>query len=334
MLPPQSLYDIAPSDLPNERQNRFDGSGFSADLNSFAPADRDRLAQVYATVDRVGRTPLDAGADVLAGGLRGIDTAALIRDASALGSDTPVQVTGDPRVRRLLHDIRGGGLQVLVGGAELIRYDPNATAFARNAVLAARDHAKIMRAGFPALDPENYACDELTKAHAVESLVATWDGLNVLQNGRTVRVTVDCSYHGAITGRCLETAAVERIMCNYVNNAVRFVADGHVSIWVFQVGPGLVRWAVHNTVSEYDLTWLTQKTGGDLRQLFRGGTTHGGNGIGLSACAEIVGECFGLDAERALRSGYLGAHADPGGYTAWFHWPVYSGSGDLCVCHD
>jgi hypothetical protein len=108
----------------------------------------------------------------------------------------------------------------------LLQFDPTAVGFARNAVSAARDHAKIMRAGFPALDPEVYAHDESTRVHAVDNLVTTWDGLTTRHGDRTIRVAVECDYRGAITGRCLETAAIDRIMCNYVNNAMRFAADG------------------------------------------------------------------------------------------------------------
>ena len=330
-LPP-SLHELAPTDLPNYRSSRFDGGGFGLELDAFGLPDRARLARVYAAAHEVGRTPLDSPPAALAAPLLALDADALIRDASALGSDTDPAVTGERRVKQLLHDVRGGGLQVLVGAAQLLRLDP-AAGFARNAVSAARDHAKIMRAGFPALDPEVYAHDESVRVHAVDKLVTTWDGLSTRLGDRTIRVTVECEYHGAITGRCLETAAIDRVMCNYVNNAMRFAADGRVSVWVFRVGPSLVRWAVRNAVTADDRAWLMRQNGGDLRVLFRGGTTHGGNGIGLSGCAEIVGECFGVDADAAVRGGYLGARADADGYTAWFHWPAHE-PGKPCDCCD
>lgn len=334
MSVPESLYQIAPPVLPNMRPSRFDGGGFGADLNSFAAPDQARLARIYAAVNGVGAVSLRSDPVLLRERLTALDTQALIRDASELGSDTAGAVVDETRMRQLLHDVRGGGLQVLVGAAELIRYDPGAAAFAKNAVSAARDHAKIMRAGFPALDPVTYAHDESAKVHAVDGIVTTWNGLTMLQNGRTVRVSVDCEYRGAITGRCLETAAIDRIVCNYVNNAVRFAADGRVSVWVFRAGPELVRWAVHNAVTADDRAWLDQKTGGDLRKLFQGGTTRGGNGVGLSGCAEIVGECFGVGPKRAVQGGYLGARADAGGYTAWFHWPAHASGDVTCACDD
>jgi hypothetical protein len=203
---------------------------------------------------------------------------------------------------------------------------------ARNALCAARDHAKIMRAGFPALDPDRYAADEAARVHAIDGFVKTWKGMSVRQGERVVSVGVECEYSGAITGRCLETAAIDRVMYNYVNNAVRFTADGYVGVWIFRVGRELVRWVVHNTLSADDRAWLDRATGGDPRMLFRGGTTRGGNGIGLSGCADVVAACFGLDASEAVRKGHLGARADATGYYAWFHWPSFTGTLSEATC--
>ena len=340
MLNFTELYDLAPTDLPNRRADRFDGRGFGLDLAAFGPADRARLARLYAMVDNVYRPLAGARAASPRERLLALDGAALVRDASALGSDTPPEVTREPRVRRLLHDIRGGGLQLLLGTAELLQLNPAADDLVPNALSAARDHAKIMRAGFPALDPETYTADEEARVHAIDGFVTTWDGLSLKRAGRSVAVTVECEYRGAITGRCLETASIDRIMYNYMNNAMRFAADGKVAVWIFLAGSDLVRWVVHNTLSEDHRAWLDRATGNDSKVLFHGGLTQGGNGIGLSGCAEIVAECFGVEPTDALRAGHLGARADATGFTAWFHWPVYGAVNDaeaqkaeLCECH-
>lgn len=326
------LRALAPTDLPNARPHRFDGGGFGADLAAFGPGDRLRLARIYSAVDAVGRALASESPAALRDRLLAVDGAALVRDARALGSDTPAALTDEPRMKRLLHDVRGGGLQVLLGTVELLELDPGATDLVANGAAAARDHAKIMRAGFPALDPDRYAADEAARVHAIDGFVTTWDGLTVRHAGRPVAVGVECEYRGAITGRCLETASIDRVMYNYVNNAIRFAADGRVGVWIFRAGPDLVRWVVHNALSADDRAWLDRATGGDPRVLFRGGTSRGGNGIGLSGCAEIVAECFGVDPAAAVRHGHLGARADATGYYAWFHWPALSGAGAAGAC--
>ena len=329
---PEHLFALAPLDLRNDRLDRFDGDGFGLDLEAFGPADRARLDRIYAATDAVGRTARDDPDDARTA-LLAIDEAALIADASALGRDTPSAVTAVPRVAQLLHDVRGGGLQVMIGTAELLRLDPTTTEFATGGAAAARDHAKIMRAGFPALDPDRYAADETARVHGIDGFVATWDGMTVKQGKRTAAVGVECEYRGAITARCLETAAIDRVMYNYVNNAARFADDGRVRVWIFPTGGGLVRWVVHNALAPADRAWLNRSTAGDPRSLFAGGLTSGGHGVGLSGCAAVVGECFGLSPADAVRQGHLGARADDSGYYAWFHWPAHAGAAaGACGC--
>jgi len=54
-----------------------------------------------------------------------------------------------------------------------------------------------------------------------------------------------------------------------------------------------------------------------------GGLTRGGNGLGLSNCADFVAAAFGLpDIDAALRGRYLGAVVEDGWYLAWAHWPA------------
>lgn len=139
-------------------------------------------------------------------------------------------------------------------------------------------------------------------------------------------VAVRCSFAGAVSARCLETASIDRVVYNLVNNAARFAADRAVTLWVFPVAPGLTRWVVENRIAPDQAAFLTDRVGGDLGRLFAGGVTRGGTGVGLANCAEIVADCFGLESPgEAVGRGYLGAAAVNYTYRAWFHWPVAPG---------
>ena len=170
--------------------------------------------------------------------------------------------------------------------------------------------------------------DEATKAHAVEHFVAKWDGMTGVGERAAVTVHVRCTFQGNVSARCLETSSIDRVVYNYLNNAIRFASDGAVTLWIFPVGGELTRWVVQNRVSTDQATFLAGATGPDLGRLYAGGITRGGSGIGLTNCAEIVADCFGLDSPaEAVARKYLGALACGEDYYAWFHWPAYTGSG-------
>ncbi len=47
------LLDLAPTELPNYRTDRYDGGGLGLSLEAFVPADRDLFRAVYAQVQAV-----------------------------------------------------------------------------------------------------------------------------------------------------------------------------------------------------------------------------------------------------------------------------------------
>lgn len=320
MTIPADLLDLAPATLTLTRNTRFDGSGFDLPLDRFTPAERDGLARLYAAVDGLSevldRARADPDLDAARGYLLGLDADALVADAHRVGAGLT-----DSRTRKLLHDVRGGGLTVLVGTADLLRAGVASPALVRGAMTAARDHARIMRTTFPELDPAGAAADERARAQDARGLVAGWDGLAVARDGHAVGVEVRYLYDGAITARPREAGAMARVLYNYLNNAVRFSAGPTVVVWVFAPGPGLVRWVVENAVGGDDAAWL-RAGGDDLKGLYAGGQTRGGHGEGLSACAEIAAACFGVTPAEAVRDGHLGAKLDGVCYKAWFHWPT------------
>ncbi len=116
---------------------------------------------------------------------------------------------------------------------------------------------------------------------------------------------------------------MDRILYNLVNNATRFSADNRVDLWIFPIGDD-IRFVVANAVEAPAEAWLEERTEGDLGQLFRGGITRGGQGIGLSNCAALVAAAYGQQGPlKAVESGCLGADVLDGVFHAWFHWPAY-----------
>ncbi len=315
------LLSLAPADLPTNRSARFDGTGCEVPLDRFDPPDRDIIRRLYAAVKQVHALRQAGGPEAaFVGAVVGATAdGGLMAAASALGDATRSAGRATPEVYKALHDVRGGGLTVFLGAAELLAAAPSDRGLLRMAADAARDHAKIMRNLLPDIDPVGRAADESAKPHGIDHFTTKWAGARV---GPGATVAVRCAFAGDVSARCLETASVDRVVYNYVNNAARFSADGAVTLWVVPAGAGLSRWVVQNAIAPDQAAFLAERVGGDLGRLFGGGITRGGTGIGLANCADVVADCFGLDGPaEAVRSGYLGAALRGSDFYAWFHWP-------------
>jgi hypothetical protein len=106
-----------------------------------------------------------------------------------------------------------------------------------------------------------------------------------------------------------------------MNNALRFSHGDTIVLTIFPVGSNL-RWVVENTVRPEAVGWLQTSVGEDLSDLFRGGITDGGNGIGLANCAEIVGASFGVSAAEAIEKQYISAKLMDETFYTCFHWNI------------
>jgi hypothetical protein len=247
----------------------------------------------------------------------------LLDTARALGADTAGGVA-DPLLRQAVHDLRGGSLSILVATAGLLRLGDAGPTLLATCVALARDHARIMRNAVPDLDPAGRAADEAERPVPAGDFLRPWAGATVQVGHRPVVVAVDCRFEGAVAGRNLEAAALDRVLYNLFHNAARFAADGRVALTAFTPSEGLVRWVVSNAVGEDQRGWLEGAAGTDLGRLFAGGLTRGGQGVGLSACAGYVAGCFGLPSGAdAVARGYAGARLLGDRFHAWFHWPAY-----------
>lgn len=329
---PDTIRGLAAENLKNYRTSRYDGTGFDLDLGRLEPADRDILARIYEAVQTLallwpqGAVRLDHRAAEEY--IRGVADDRLMTDARRLGAATRAAGREDGAVRKAIHDVRGGGLSVFLGTADLLDLLPGNEILVRKCFEAARDHAKIMRNIFPDIDPPNREVDTATRPHAIDHFVTKWDGMEVKQGEGAVTVAVRCAYRGSISARCLETSSIDRVVYNYVNNAVRFSADGRVTLWIVPVGAGLTRWVVENRITPDQAAFLAAAAGSGLNRLYAGGITRGGSGVGLTNCADIIADCFGLESPAdAVSHGYLGATSDGSSYYAWFHWPAFTPEG-------
>lgn len=320
--------DLAPADLQIYRNARYDGGGFHINLQELAAEDINRITTMYNMVKGIYDLWMYMGATpnypLLRKQLDRFATNEFLTSVQAIGTATQNIGRASEEIRHALHDLRGGALTALTGYARLLPMLSDNVEVLRQAVYLARDHAKMIRNIVPDLDPAVREADEGTKLHRIDEFVQKWDGFKFELPDKNVTVVAETHFAGYVTSRCLETSAVDRILYNYVNNAARFTASGKVQLTVIPAGAGVVRWVIANDITPDQQSWLLENVGEDLSKLFQGGYTRGGNGIGLSNCAQFVSTSFGLDsAGEALQKGYLGAKVVDLVYYAWFHWPAY-----------
>jgi K+-sensing histidine kinase KdpD len=330
---PASLKKALDQHLPpgfrNMRSQRYRGEDFDIALASLSDVDQAHVRVVYELAKTLHNRWVamrdapdwDALRQLVATVLR----APFVDAAKAMGHDT-MATCHDEATRqalgKVLHDLRGGALTPLQLYARMAEWDTDPLHL-RSAAFLARDQAKIMRNILPDLDPAVRRADEAEKPHFMHTVVETWDGFQFERGDQTPgHVRVACGYQGLLASCCLEASAVDRIVYNYVNNAMRFTTGDTIHLDIAPVGEHAVRWVVANPIAPDQGAWLRQNTKGDLGNLFRGGLTRGGTGVGLSNCADFVAAAFGLpDIDIALDGKYLGAAVEGDWYLAWAHWP-------------
>jgi hypothetical protein len=324
----EEMLGLAPTDLPNFRSARYSGGGLEVPLGDLAPDDRALVRRVYDAVLGIALSRPDGPTwspdPGFVARVRAVGEEPFVRSAQRLGEAT-VRAGAGPLARKVIHDVRGGGLTALVGTSGLLALGLPDPELLVTCGRLARDHCKIMRGALTDLDPPRRAYDERLNRHGVEEFVRTWDNVTVCEYGREVAVAVTCAFDGGVAASCLENGAIDRVLYNHVNNAARFTADGRVALAIFGIDNGrLTRWVVSNAVAAGQREWLAAAAGGDLGRLYAGGVTSGGSGYGLASCGDFVAAAFGLPSARAaVAAGYLGARLAGDQYQAWFHWPAY-----------
>ena len=242
------------------------------------------------------------------------------RDVQKLGHGV---IDRNERTQKAIHDLRGGSLFVLTSlTAEEIESFFEFAEFRS----FAREQAKLMRGMIPFLDPERARIEEETiQVHTVSKLLEGWQNRLLVRDRKPIRVEVVNQFEGAITCRCVETSAFDRVLINLTNNAARFAPEETtVELVSFQASELLCRVCVLNSIDTTQKDWLTEKLDDNGLRLFQVGVTRGSTGLGLGSTADVLAQVFGIfDTDKLVRSGYLGTGLVEGRFCAWFHWPLY-----------
>lgn len=339
----RTLATHLPSKLRNLRAQRYGGEAPDISMSALSEIDQAHIRVIYELTKSIHILWIgmrdEPDWEVLRKKVSSIIAPPMSTSAQDLGRESMAHCLTDGAAQvlgKVLHDLRGGALIPLQLYARMAQWDADPLHL-RSAAFLARDQAKIMRNILPDLDPEVRSADEAEKPHFIDAVVEKWDHFQFeLDDKEPGHVSVSCDYQGLLASCCLEASAVDRVVYNYINNAIRFTAGPEIKLEILPAGDNAVRWVVANRITPDQAEWLENKTQGNLSTLFRGGLTRGGQGFGLSNCADFVAAAFGLpDIDAALKGKYLGAIVEDGWYLAWMHWPALhigeTGQMDLSV---
>ncbi len=335
-ISPARLLALAPTTTLRERGERYRGDTVTASIRELPSFDRANVRALYefllVVYDR-SRADLERPQQGLAA-LRELVSSELFTEllarvrrlgATLRAADAPMSI------RRSLHDVRGGSLMALLMHLDVIREDEALPNDLQRVFILSRDHLKMMRNALHDLDPARYQLDLQGRAHSVALLREKWTDVRYAPGAAdapattTTVVRFHCDFEGAVSERCMEFSALDRVIYNLVNNAARHSVDGRVDVVVRAVDDFEdtdLRFAVINRVSAAQQAALRERFGDQLSELFRGGFTTGGHGIGLRICGDFVTHGYArASLDDALARRLLGAELIDGCFVAWFHWP-------------
>ena len=332
-ISPAKLLALAPTALRREGGARYRGDSVTASISELPERDRATVRALYDFLldvyDR-SRDDLERPAQGLAALSELVESelfTELLERVRRLGAtlraaDAPLSI------RRSLHDVRGGSLMALLMHLDMIREDEALPNDLQRVFILTRDHLKMMRNALHDLDRARYQADLRDRTHSVELLREKWTDVRYgpgAEGAPATWVRFHCDFEGAVSERCMEFSALDRVIYNLVNNAARHSVDGRVDVVVRAVDDFVdtdLRFAVINRVSEAQRVALRERFGDQLSELFRGGFTTGGHGIGLRICGDFVTHGYArASLDEALAQRLLGVELIDDCFVAWFHWP-------------
>jgi signal transduction histidine kinase len=256
-----------------------------------------------------------------------VQWSSFLQSIQKLGSDTYEQVNDRPAaLSQVVHDIKGGGFLALSIHLQLLEMGKIQKDGLARLFFLSRDHLKIMRNAIRDLDPSAQENERVQRDHSARLLVEKWDQAIHQMGNTSAEIVLDCRFDGMVSERCLEFSALDRVLYNLINNAARHTTDNKVYFVIFALPeeqPRNLRFVVYNRIQEDHQRILQERYGDNLGDIFRGGFTTGGTGLGLRICADFVNNAYGIGTfEQGLAGKYFGARCINSHFVNWIHWPI------------
>ncbi len=332
---PKRISDLSleslpgPPSVPSFRVERYIGDELAVGLEHFSSEDRELVLELYKRL----RTALRVAQD----GIKENDTLSavrrledvdlrtfLLRFSRAFGTTGLVGIEHE-RSRQILHDIRGSALSIVNARIDLtLMLGSDADQDDLVGVFTSiRDHLKILRNCVADIDPERRRHDSERTTHTAGLLREKWSNYKT----DSARIHYVSDFDGDLSSCCLEFSSLERVLYNLTNNAIRHATDGEVWFFVTQVadreGPGSAKFVFANAVETAEREKLVSEFGRQIGDLFTGGFSIGGSGVGLRVVADLVKNAYGIDTiKELLDGGYVGAELRNDVFVTWVHWPI------------
>ncbi len=326
-----ALRALAPTNLISYRTMRYQGDNISIGMADLVEPDRQLVAQLY-TILRDIHVILEQGwqnpsptLQLLHALMQRVDWNHLIQKIRTMGNAT-LATRRDDMVRKVVHDLKGGAFLALSMQLQMLELGLMEEESLLRAFFLVRDHTKIMRNAIRDLDTDRYETNRSPRYHNVELLIEKWSHARHHVPDATVEIVLDCQFTGSVAERCLEFAALDRIIYNLINNAARHTSDQHVYFVILPLDgdpPHDLRLVIYNRITPDHRAQLQAKHGSNVGALFNGGFTTGGSGLGMRICADFVANAYGIATiAEGLAQGYFGAMLRGDYFVNWVHWPV------------
>ena len=257
-----------------------------------------------------------------------VRTAKWPRIIDTLQRISPIVPTHHERIQRVIHDIRGGALTSLTLYLHMAEQGDLLARDIPQLVLLANDHAKILRSMVVDLDRIRYTLDEIFHPQSAQQLVTTWHQKHYrMPTGHAAMITVDCTIpHAVVADSVIELAALERIVYNLINNAVRHADTPSVQLTIqaSPVRPHMAQITVANSISASQYAKLSALCPDhNFNRLVTESLSTTNGGLGLGICADIVAHMFHCDSLQAvMAAGLFTLTCTPHQFSVTVAWPL------------